>query len=72
MQELIIFTGCIFDMMSFFKRQEFGKDLRRNTVGKAKHSSFGVKMALLLFDNKNAVSTLEENTLTGIFFLFLA
>lgn len=28
-------------------------------------------MALVLFDNKNAVSMLEEITLTGIFFLWL-
>lgn len=67
MQELIIFTGWIFVTMHFFKRQEVGKDLRQNAVGKAKHRSFGVKMVLVLFDNKNIVSMLEEITLTGIF-----
>lgn len=70
MQELLIFTGCIFVRMCFFKRQEVGKDLRQNAVGKAKHGSLEVKMALVLFDNKNAVSMLEETTLTGIFSWF--
>lgn len=44
---------------------------RQNAVRKAKHRSFEVKMALSLLDNKNAVSTLEETTLTGIFSCFV-